>query len=309
MTASRIPGIVTKKHGQYVTVLAENTYFDCRLRGKVTYGADNATPVVVGDDVEITLTGDETGIVEIVHDRRTVLSRPAVGRETFQHVTAANMDSLIVVTSVAEPPLKPGLIDRFLIAGRVGNLNPAIVINKSDLGLDDTVSSVIDAYEKLDYDLFVTSARAETAAVRNDLEAFHEYLISHRSILAGHSGVGKSSLLNRLYPDLNLRVSHISEATGKGRHTTSHVELFHLPDGGYVIDSPGIKVLGFWQLDRNMLDSYYPEMVARQDYCRFTGCHHTHEPDCAVKEAVASGDISEIRYNNYLQILHSLDTD
>ena len=208
--------------------------------------------------------------------------------------------------------MKPGLIDRFLISADIGGMNAAIVINKIDLRYDKEIEELAEVYRKLDYDLFLTSAVAESdqssenKLIPNDLGKLNRYLGRHRSILAGHSGVGKSSLINRLYPELNLRISEISRASGKGRHTTSHFELFQLPNGGCVIDSPGLKVLGLWKLEKEELKGYFPEINRLANRCRFTGCSHIHEPDCAVKKAVEKGIISSSRYNSYISIYNSL---
>ena len=294
-------GIVTRGHGNRFVVYSEGEYFDCQLRGRVKYLSDRSTPVAVGDDVTIKITEKNCGVIESVKKRKSVLSRPAVGREDNEHVLAANIDFLVIVTSIAQPTLKTGLIDRFLIAARIGQLTPVIVVNKVDLKRDDYIEDIVKTYQGLNYDLFMTSALDTTG-----LREFREYLRDHRSILAGHSGVGKSSLLNCLLPNLNLRIKTISKVTGKGRHATSYNELFHLPEGGFVIDSPGIKVLGLWQLERETLAGYYPEMAEHMNQCRFTACCHIHEPDCAVKNALKAGKIASFRYQNYVQIYQSL---
>jgi ribosome biogenesis GTPase len=294
-------GIVTRGHGNRFIVYTDGRHYNCQLRKKVKFRTDKTTPVAVGDDVKITIVGDDEGVIEEVCKRRSVLSRPDVGREQKEHVLAANVDALIIVASVTSPILKPGLIDRFLIAARIGGLTPAIVINKIDLGLSPDDTEAVQIYKSLEYDLFLTSA-----LTGEGLDLFDKYLSRHRSILTGHSGVGKSTILNRLLPGINLRTKEISSATGRGRHSTSHIELFHLPHDGFVIDSPGIKVLGFWQLEKESLAEYYSEMLPYLDQCRFTRCSHIHEPDCAVKAAVESGDISALRYQNYEQIYRSL---
>lgn len=296
-------GIVTRGHGKQFVVFADGNYYNCHLRGKVKFKTSGTTPVAVGDDVKITITGtgDDEAVIESVCERKSVLSRPAVSRETTEHVLAANIDSLVIVTSVMSPPLKPGLIDRFLITAQVGGLHPVILINKIELQYDDLIRSDIEVYRSLGYDLFMISAKEEIG-----LEDLRSYLRNHRSIFAGHSGVGKSTILNKLLPDVNIKTGHTQKVTGKGRHTTSHIELFHLPGGGFVVDSPGIKVLGLWQIERGDLAHYYPEMQAYINQCRFTGCSHIPEPECAVKNAVAKGIISELRYRNYMQIYDSL---
>jgi ribosome biogenesis GTPase len=301
MSETFYDGIVTRGHGNRFMVLAEGRYYDCQLRKKVKFVTEQTTPVAVGDDVRIAVFNDREGAIEEVRERRTVLSRPAVGHEASEHVVAANVDSLVIVTSIKSPPLKTGLIDRFIIAARIGGLVPAIVINKLDLTLDPEAALAIDVYRSLDYNLFLTSALSGEG-----LDRLQEFLKQHRSLLAGHSGVGKSSILNRLLPDIGLPTQEISAATGRGRHTTSYIELFHLPGGGFVIDSPGIKVLGLWQLEKEQLADHYPEMIPYLNQCRFARCSHTHEPDCAVRAAVETGDVSALRYQNYLQIYNSL---
>lgn len=299
-------GIVTRGHGNRFVVFAEGEYYSCQIRGKVKFTTNQTTPVAVGDDVVITLIDRENAVIEEVKDRRSVLSRPAVSKETVEHVLAANVDSLVVISSTRRPAVKIGLIDRFIIAAQLGGLEPVIVINKMDLGLTAEIETIMPVYRQLGFCVFLTSALPGYQHADNEIEAFGEYIGTHCSILAGHSGVGKSSLLNRLYPDFNLRTASVSETTERGRHATSRMELFHLPGGGFVIDSPGIKVLGLWRIDKEQVVLYYPEMVSVQERCRFTGCSHTHEPGCAVKAAVATGEISEIRYQNYVHILNSL---
>lgn len=311
-------GTVTRGHGNRFIVFSEGVgaeageYYSCTVRKKVKYRTAMTTPVAVGDDVSFEPAENEeeagipVGVIVEIYPRRSVLSRPSVGREQIEHVLAANIDSLAVVTSIAEPILKPGLIDRFLIAAEIGNLKAAIVVNKVDLKGEFDPQEIAQIYRSLGIDLFLTSAEATAPETVNEIDQFKDYLSRHRTVLAGHSGVGKSSLLNRLYPDMNLKTSTISHRTGRGRHTTSHMELFHLPGGGAVIDSPGIKVLGLWQLDKKILSEYYPEMEQFRGQCRFTGCSHIPEPNCAVLEAVKNGEISALRYQNYVQIYQSL---
>ncbi len=305
--SQKIEGIVTRGHGNRFIVFANDQEINCQLRGKVKFQTKETTPVAVGDDVIISLMANNEGIIEEVKPRRSVLSRPAIGRATREHVLAANIDSLVVVASIKQPQLKTGLIDRFLIASQIGGLNPVIVLNKIDLGLDDEIREIISIYRNLGYEIFLTSAIESDSVEKDGLEEFRNYLSNHRSILAGHSGVGKSSILNQLMPELNIPVAKVSQSTQRGRHTTSRMELFRLPSGGFVIDSPGIKVLGLWQVAKEDIFGYYPEMAKFAGKCRFTMCSHTHEPDCAVKRALKSGNISNMRYKNYTQIYESLE--
>ncbi|MFH1699742.1 MAG: ribosome small subunit-dependent GTPase A [Candidatus Zixiibacteriota bacterium] len=301
-------GIVTRGHGNRFIVFSDNEYIPCQLRGIVKHKTSHSTPVAVGDNVLISLIDDGEGVIEEILPRKSVLSRPVTGRESHEHVIAANVDSLIIVTSIKQPLLKSGLIDRFLIAAQVGQLHPVIVINKIDLGPEPHINEIIETYRDLGFDLFLTSANEEKTKPENELNLFGKYLNNHKSILAGHSGVGKSSLLNLLIPGLNLPTSSISKSTNRGRHATSWMELIQLPGGGFVIDSPGVKVLGLWQVEKENILKYYPEMMDFQGECRFMPCTHTHEPDCAIKKAVESGKIMKFRYRNYLQIYESLES-
>ena len=304
MTGKAVDGIVTHGHGNRFTVYADGRYYSCQVRKKIKFKTDQTTPVAVGDDVRISIIDDREGVVEEVRPRRSVLSRPVVDRETTEHVLAANIDALIIVVSTKEPQFKPGVIDRFLIAAHLGGLHPAIVVNKIDLGLDPETREAIDVYRQLGHDLFLTSALDGFG-----LEELRGLLRTHRSILAGHSGVGKSTLLNRLLPGTDQPTREVSVVTGRGKHTTSSIQMFHLADGGYVIDSPGVKVLGLWQVDKAGLASCFPEMLTYMERCRFPRCRHLQEPDCAVKEAVEKGDISRLRYNSYCQIYSSLECE
>jgi len=301
MSEALITGIVTRAHGNRFIVFAGGKPYDCQLRKKVKFKTDQTSPVVVGDDVDISVSDGDNGAVEAVQPRRSVLSRPSSGRETTEHVLAANIDCLAIVASIKEPTLKTGLIDRFAIAATIGGLTPVIVLNKIDLGVDADCLEIADLYRSLGYDVFLTSA-----VDGRGLDEVTRFLGQHRSIMAGHSGVGKSTILNRLIPGIDLPTTGISESTGKGRHTTSHIEMFPLPYGGFVIDSPGIKVLGLWKLEKDDLDGHYPEMASCRFDCRFTHCSHLTEPDCAVKAAVDSGKIALWRYQNYRHIYESL---
>ena len=240
-------------------------------------------------------------MIESVEKRRSMFFRPAKGLDSKKQIIAANIDQLAAVVSVMQPPLKPGLIDRFLISAEIGGLEPLIVINKIDLGCSEPVEELRKVYENLGVRCHLVSAMTGEGC-----ESLTADLAKHMTILAGHSGVGKSTILNRLIPGLNIRVSPVSESTDKGVHTTTKVELYELPGGGYVVDSPGLKILGLWDVSREDLAGFYPEMSEVCESCRFAGCSHTHEPDCAVKQAVDDGRIAEFRYKSYLTIYKSL---
>lgn len=261
---------------------------------------DLVDPVAVGDRVRITVAEGE-GVIEEILPRRNGFSRPASGRRGKRQLVAANLDLAVVVMATAEPVWKPATIDRYLVLASSAGVPPAVVINKIDLDPETPRHPDLEAYRTLGIPVLTVSA--ETGEGTGDLL---ELLSERTSVLLGPSGVGKSSLLNRLVPDALARVSAISDRTGKGTHTTTWVELWDLPRGGKVVDSPGLRVLDLTGVEPEYLGDHFPEIHARAPECRFPDCRHLAEPGCAVKEGVESGEVPAQRYDSYVRIHKSL---
>ncbi|MCP4704576.1 MAG: ribosome small subunit-dependent GTPase A [candidate division Zixibacteria bacterium] len=241
-------------------------------------------------------------MIEKVAERRSMFFRPAKTSETKRQVSAANISQLGIIVSSKNPPLKPGLIDRFIIAADMGDLKPLIIVNKIDLGRPEIADELEKGYSNIGVPILFISAETGEGFTK-----LSELVKDERTIFAGHSGVGKSTILNRLVPGLNIKVGEVSKYSDKGVHTTSNIEMYEIPDGGFVVDSPGIKILRLWELKQEDLPYYYKEMEDCLNLCRFTGCSHTHEPDCAVKDALDKGLIPKFRYENYVTIYKSLE--
>ena len=275
----------------------------CGLRGSLSAEEAGYTNVVaVGDKVIISENGSDRGVVEAVLPRRSVLARADVFYHHLQQIIVANADQLLVVASWREPALWFELVDRYLITAERNNLSPIVCINKIDLAEDVAACrAALQPYRDLGYRVIFTSAMTGKGVSK-----LQEVLQEHTTVLAGLSGVGKSSLLKAVQPGLQLRTGEISEYHHQGRHITTQVCLLSLEGGGFVVDTPGIREFGLSGLRRDELPPFYPEITAVQDKCRFSNCLHIHEPDCAVKTAVEQGLISPTRYHSYQKIHHSL---
>jgi ribosome biogenesis GTPase len=279
-------GIVVATRGRVFEVSAKGKRLNCEVRQRVKTDVDSVTPVAVGDDVLFSRSHEDSGVIEQVLERRTVFCRPTVTQQSVKQVIAANLDILAIVGSVKKPALKTGLIDRFLISAQIGNLQPIIIINKTDIKASDDLNEITNAYKRMGFKTFLTSC-----VTGEGLEELTKALIDHRALFVGHSGVGKTTIINKLIPDLELKVGEVSEATSRGIHTTTHIELFELEQGGFLADSPGLKVMGLWEVTKEELPRYYPDFE---------------KPQCAVKEAVEKGEIVSFRYDNYVAIYESL---
>lgn len=303
MTVASEEGVVLRgTGGVWVVRTLAGVEREVSLRGRLKQ--DNAPKLAVGDRVTIEPAerGDGWAIGEI-HPRTSSLSRRAPGMRQAERVVAANVDQVVVVFAVVKPEPHPRMLDRFLTIAEANDLSARVVINKVDLASEAAARGKFAAYERAGYPIHYTSTKEPRG-----LDALREVLHDRTSVFTGPSGVGKSSLLNALYPGLSLRVGEISESVNKGRHTTVGAWLHPLPGGGYVVDTPGLREVGMWGVEPTELDRCYPELRALRDECRFADCTHRAEPDCAVREGVESGAIDRDRYESYLKLREELES-
>jgi len=294
-----VRGVVLNGTGGIWSVrTADGATRDVSIRGRLKQ--EGAEKLAVGDDVRIEPEerGDSWVIAEI-YPRRSRLARRAPGGARGERVVVANIDQVIVVFAFAKPEPHPRMLDRFLVIAAANDISARIVLNKYDLA--DAPPQWLDEYRIPGYPIHITSAR-ERIGLEELAAALHETV----SALSGPSGVGKSSLINAIYPGLNLRVGAISESVNKGRHTTVGAAMHPLPDGGFVVDTPGLREIGVWNLDANDLDACFLEFRPFIGECRFGDCRHVQEPGCAVRGAVAEHLIGASRYDSYCKLLEEL---
>jgi ribosome biogenesis GTPase len=303
-------GTVIKSTGSwYLVKIDQKEELLCRIGGKFRIeGLTLTNPVAVGDRVEVTLEeGEEKrGIIRRIEPRTNYVVRQSPRRKHDLHLLASNIDQAIVIVTIIEPNLKQGFIDRFLLMTEPFEIPTLIVVNKIDLHGEDEnaiLNGLRGIYEPIGYDILAVSAEDGTG-----IEQLRDRLQDQVSLIAGQSGVGKSSLANAIQSDLELRTGEISDYSGKGQHTTTFAEMFRLDLGGAIIDTPGIKTLSFNYLEPIDVAHNFRELFALSPECRFGGnCLHRNEPGCAVKEAVEEGTVSVLRYENYLVLLEEME--
>ncbi len=306
-------GLVIRTTGSwYRVLLADSSQYDCRLRGNYRLRGNKQTnPVAVGDIVDFNLQDDGTGVITDVHDRRNYIVRRATKLSKQTHVIAANIDLLCIVATLGLPRTSTGFIDRLLVTAEAYHIPAAIIFNKCDLYDDELweIHNELKAiYTGAGYPVLEVSALKGTG-----LDNLKEMIAGKTVLFSGHSGVGKSALLNAISPGLELKVGQISDWSLKGKHTTTFAEIHPVPLSTlnsqlstFLIDTPGIKEFGMVDFTAQELSHFFPEMRARLHDCRFANCTHRHEPGCAIKKAVDDGLISAERYQNYLNILEDI---
>ena len=307
-------GLVIRTTGSWYRVLQGEACVDCRLRGNYRLRGNKQTnPVAVGDRVLFALEEDGTGVIHEVQDRRNYIVRRATKLSKQTHVIAANIDLLCIVATLGLPRTSTGFIDRLLVTAEAYHIPAAILFNKSDLLEDEELKAMqrelTDLYRSVGYTVLEVSALTGSG-----LDEVKRLIAGKTVLFSGHSGVGKSALLNAVSPGLGLRVGEISDWSLKGRHTTTFAEIhpITIADGSrpavtYLIDTPGIKEFGMVDFTAQELSHFFPEMRAVLHDCHFANCTHRHEPQCAVLQAVNDGRISPERYRNYLSIIEDIE--
>lgn len=295
--------MVTKSQSGFFWVDTDMGEIVSQIPGRMKKEWQDTDLVATGDWVTISLNADGTGTVESVAERRRVLSRarPSAEKRNIltdqEQVWVANPDQVIIVFSIRQPSPSLRKLDRFLVVAEMNEIPAVICINKIDLAKPGEAQETMVIYEKIGYPVLYVSAKEGTG-----IEQLRALLRDKISVFIGSSGVGKTSLLNAIQPDLGARVKEVSKATEKGMHTTRHVELVPLDDGGYVADTPGIRGLALFDLEEWEIDAYFREIAPLVPDCQFSDCSHRHEPKCAVREAVEDGRISPERYDSYLRL-------
>lgn len=295
-------GVVVKSTGSWYSVrIQDGSQIKCRIRGKFRIqGLKSTNPLSVGDHVIISLEGNDYLITEIL-DRKNYIIRKSVNLSKQVHIIASNMDQAFLIITLASPATTIGFIDRFLVTAEAYQIPVYLVFNKIDLYDEfdrEYHDEIVEMYTDAGYQCIEVSALNQ-----HNLNALTDRMKDKVTLLSGHSGVGKSTLVNAIDPGLKLETQQVSEAHQKGMHTTTFAEMFELGFGGYIIDTPGIKGLGLVEMEDSELADYFPELRALKGQCKFHNCMHINEPKCAVKDAVEAGLIHPVRYESYLTIL------
>jgi len=302
-------GRVIKSTGSWYIVEDETeTRYECRIKGKIRMkGLRTTNPVAVGDLVEFEKEPDQpTAVISKVNERFNYILRKSINQSHEVQILASNMDQAILLVTLAQPRTSLGFIDRYLVSAEAFHVPVTLLFNKFDLYSKENLESVREIeqiYIKLGYPVLEVSVLENSG-----MYELNAKLSNKISLISGHSGVGKSTLINQLIPGLELRTSEISDASEKGIHTTTFAEMFKFPSGGFIIDTPGIRELGIIGIEKEELGHYFREMKALMPKCRFHNCHHIHEPGCAIIEAVETGDIEASRYDTYCSIYLNRDT-
>lgn len=300
-------GLVIKNTGSWYSVKTDTgKVVECKIKGNFRLkGIRSTNPVAVGDNVEIALNSEGTAFITHIEERRNYIIRKSQNLSKQSHILAANVDQAFLIVTVNYPQTSTTFIDRFLASAEAYSVPVVLVFNKCDILSDDErhyQQSVIHLYETIGYE-----CREVSATTGEGVDGLHALLKGKITLLSGNSGVGKSTLINKILPEANLRTAEISDAHNTGMHTTTFSEMLELPEGGYIIDTPGIKGFGTFNMEPEELTSYFPEIFHFSKDCKFSNCTHTHEPGCAVLKAIDDHFIAQSRYQSYLNMLEDKD--
>lgn len=303
-----VQGTVYRSTGSWYSVKDEGgKFWNARIKGVMKLdGLTSTNPIAVGDIVEME-PEDESGnsaMITTIRDRRNYINRQSPRLKHQQHIVAANLDQSLLIATIKEPRTSQGFIDRFLVACEMYHVPAVLVFNKFDLYKKKDLETYAEwkaIYETIGYTVLPMSVKDGIG-----VEEIKSLLQGKTTLISGHSGVGKSSFINAVLPGVEIRTKDVSGWSGKGMHTTTFAEMYDLPFGGRIIDTPGMREFGLVDIERAELSGYFPEMRQRLNDCQFNNCLHINEPDCAIKEAVRNGEISEDRYVSYYNILESI---
>lgn len=304
-------GVVIKSTGSWYTVLNEsNELLDCRIKGLFRMkGIKTTNPIAVGDHVEFEMEADGRGVIHAIAERRNYIIRKSINLSKQSHILAANMDQAFLIATLALPRTSSGFIDRFLLTAEAYHIPVTLFFNKVDLfekeaEMMQELDEFVSIYTSIGYPCYKI-----TVTKPDDIMLLRTLTKDKVTLIAGHSGVGKSTLVNHMDHHLQLRVGEISDAHFKGKHTTTFAEMHALNYGGFIIDTPGIKELGLVDMEKEELADYFPEMRALKQNCKFNNCLHVNEPHCAIIKAVEEGKVAQSRYMNYLGIINGEELD
>jgi ribosome biogenesis GTPase len=303
-------GIVIKSTGSWYTVKTEDSnLIESRIKGNLRLkGIRSTNPIAVGDHVEIVESNEDNnigsqvvGLIHKISPRNNYIIRKSPNLSKESHIIAANIDQAFLIVTIKFPVTTTTFIDRFLVSAEAYRIPCHLIFNKIDLYNEDqtaTMNSLIEIYEMAGYQCLKISAKTEVG-----IDELKQMMTNKTNVFSGHSGVGKSTIINTIQPGIDLKTGEISEAHFSGKHTTTNSEMYELDFGGYIIDTPGIKGFGVLEMEKEEISHYFPEIFRLLNECQYYNCTHTHEPHCAVKKSVEEGNIALSRYNSYLGLL------
>lgn len=301
-------GRVFKSTGSFYSVKTEAGLINCRIKGKLRLaGIKSTNPVSVGDFVEIELENEREGLILSIKDRKNYIVRKSVNLSKRTHIIASNIDQAVLIVTLISPKTFTQFIDRFLAAAEAYSIPLVLVFNKVDLYGEEELSDLLflsQVYQDMGYEILHTSAEEKLG-----LEDFEKILKDKTTLLSGHSGVGKSTLVNLVQSDLDLKTKPISDSHDQGQHTTTFAEMYELDMGGYIVDSPGIKGFGTVNMKKEEIGDYFRDIFAFSASCKFNNCMHVDEPQCAVKKALEENQLSYTRYESYLSMIKEIEEE